>query len=113
MASIRYNLERLWEKIALYCRKSGRIETEITLVAVTKQIVPEKILEAIDAGVKEIGENRVQEAERKFAVLPQEIRRHLVGHLQNNKVKKALELFDMIQSLDSLKLAQEIDRRSV
>lgn len=81
-------------------------------MAVTKQVALDKILEAIEAGVKEIGENRVQEAEKKFDALPKDVQRHLVGHLQTNKVKKALELFDLIQSLDSLKLAQEIDRRS-
>jgi len=112
MVSIRTNLERLQEKIALACRKSGRKESEITLVAVTKGVEPSRILEAIDYGVKEIGENRIQEAESKFSLLPQEVRRHLVGHLQTNKVKRALKLFDMIQSLDSLKLALGINHRS-
>jgi PLP dependent protein len=112
MLSIRTNLERLRERIALACRNSGRKESEITLLAVTKGVEPVRILEAINCGVKEIGENRIQEAESKFSLLPQEARRHLVGHLQTNKVKKALELFDMIQSIDSLKLAREINHRS-
>jgi hypothetical protein len=112
MVSIRTNLERVQEKMASACRKSGRKESEITLVAVTKGVEPVRIIEAINCGVKEIGENRIQEAESKFSLLPQEVRRHLVGHLQTNKAKKALELFDMIQSLDSLKLAREINRRS-
>ena len=112
MASIRNNLDRLWEKIGIACRQSGRSEAEITLVVVTKTVEPDQILEAIDCGVKEIGESRVQEAESKFKSLPQEIKKHLVGHLQTNKVKKALELFDLIQSVDSLKVAEEINRRS-
>ena len=112
MVSIRTNLEKVQEKMASACRKSGRKESEITLVAVTKGVEPVRILEAINCGIKEIGENRIQEADSKFGLLPQEVRRHLVGHLQTNKAKKALELFDMIQSLDSLKLAQEINRRS-
>src|SRR5574341_1178877 len=112
MVSIRTNLERLQEKIALACRKSGRKESEISLVAVTKGVEPGRILEAIDCEVREIGENRIQEAESKFNLLPKEVKRHMVGHLQTNKVKKALELFDMIQSLDSLKLAQEINHSS-
>jgi len=111
MVSIRTNLERLQERIALTCRKSGRKESEITLVAVTKGVESDRILKAMNCGIKEIGENRIQEAESKFSLIPREVRRHLVGHLQTNKVKKALELFDMIQSIDSLKLAREINHR--
>src|SRR4030066_2433651 len=111
MVFIRTNLEKVQEKMASACRKSGRKESEITLVAVTKGIEPDRILEAINCGVKEIGENRIQEAESKFSLLPQEVGRHLVGHLQTNKVQKALVLFDMIQSLDSFKLAREIKHR--
>ena len=81
------------------------------LVAVTKTIDPERINESIRAGANTIGENRVQEFEEKCAdILPCE--RHLIGHLQTNKVKKAVEIFDVIQSADSTKLLQEIDKRA-
>jgi len=113
MVSIQNNLERLWEAITKTAQRSGRQAKEITLVAVTKQISVDRIMEAVQCGVKEIGENRVQEAEKKFDLVPKEIRKHLVGHLQTNKVKKAVKMFDMVQSLESLKLAQEIDKYSV
>ncbi|SFM29335.1 hypothetical protein SAMN04488696_0788 [Methanolobus profundi] len=81
------------------------------LVCVTKTVDPERINEAIKAGATIIGENRVQEYEEKYAsLLPSE--RHLIGHLQTNKVKKAVQFFDVIQSVDSLKVAQEIDKRA-
>ncbi|MCD4800522.1 MAG: YggS family pyridoxal phosphate-dependent enzyme, partial [Methanococcoides sp.] len=81
------------------------------LVCVTKTIDPERINESIRAGATIIGENRVQEFEDKCAeILPCE--RHLIGNLQTNKVKKAVQLFDVIQSVDSLKLIQDIDRKA-
>lgn len=84
---------------------------ETKLVCVTKTVEPAMINEAIRAGATVIGENRVQELESKIdELLPSE--RHLIGHLQTNKVRKAVQLFDVIESVDSLKLIQEIDRRS-
>lgn len=82
-----------------------------TLVCITKTIEPERINEAIGAGATIIGENRVQEYEdKREEILPCET--HLTGHLQANKVKKAVQLFDVIQSIDSLKLIRYIDRRA-
>ena len=112
MVPIKSNLEHLRETVAKAARRSGRSESDLTLVAVTKGVEPERILEAIRCGVKDIGENRIQEAERKFSLIPKDVKRHLVGRLQTNKVRKALNLFDLIQSLDSVKLAREIDRIS-
>jgi len=86
------------------------------LVAVTKTATVEQIKEAISAGVKTIGENKVQEAKGKYQVLSADIADiewHLVGHLQTNKVKYAIEIFDLIHSVDSIKLAEEIDKRSL
>ncbi|MDH4222263.1 MAG: YggS family pyridoxal phosphate-dependent enzyme, partial [candidate division Zixibacteria bacterium] len=112
MNLIEENLKRLEEKIEKAAINSGRRKEDITLVAVTKNVEPERVNQGIDAGIKIIGENRIQEAEEKFKFIKVDVEKHLVGHLQTNKVKKALELFDLIQSLDSLHLGQEISKRS-
>ena len=83
----------------------------VELVAAAKTRQPEEILEAVGAGVKIIGENYVQEAERACEVVGDKVKWHFVGHLQKNKVKKAVRLFDMIETVDSLELAREIDKR--
>jgi len=111
MNSLVENLKRLEERIKKAAIKSGRKREDITLVAVTKNVEPEKVNLAIDAGIKIIGENRIQEAQEKFKFITRDVEKHLVGHLQTNKVKKALELFNLIQSLDSLHLAQEVSKR--
>lgn len=84
----------------------------VELAAAAKARTPEEILEAVEAGVRIVGENYVQEAEKAFAVVGRRIRWHFIGHLQKNKVKKAVEIFDMIETVDSFKLAAEIDKRS-
>jgi len=84
----------------------------VELVAATKTRSIEEINRAIKAGVKIIGENYVQEAEEKFRVIGKKVKWHMIGHLQRNKVKKALEIFDMIETVDSIKLAREIDKIS-
>ncbi|RKY30349.1 MAG: YggS family pyridoxal phosphate-dependent enzyme [Candidatus Omnitrophota bacterium] len=84
----------------------------VELVAATKTRSIEEINQAIKAGVKIIGENYVQEAEEKFRVIGKKVKWHMIGHLQKNKVKKALEIFDMIETVDSTKLAREIDKIS-
>lgn len=84
----------------------------VQLVAAAKTRKPEEILEAIDAGVKIIGQNYVQEAEAAFEAVGGRARCHFIGHLQKNKAKKAVRLFDMIETLDSQELAREIDRRA-
>lgn len=86
------------------------IPSNVKLIVVTKTRTVEEIKEAIDSGVTCIGENRVQEAKEKFPLLPK-VEKHMIGSLQTNKVKLAVELFDMIQSVDSFKLAEEIDKR--
>jgi len=112
MSTIADNLKRLEDRIENAALRSGRRKEDITLVAVTKNVEPERINQGIDAGIKIIGENRIQEAEEKFKFITRDVEKHLVGHLQTNKVKKALELFDLIQSVDSLHLAQEISKRA-
>jgi pyridoxal phosphate enzyme (YggS family) len=93
----------------------GRIPGHITIVAVSKNRAPEEIKEAVEAGITDIGENKVQEALLKFPELRTmgySIRTHMVGHLQTNKAKEAVKIFDLIQSVDSLRLAQEIDKQA-
>lgn len=110
--SIAENLERVRERLARAARSMGRDPEQIELVAVTKEVDVPLIEEAIEAGVQIIGENRVQEAKSKYEGISRPARWHLVGHLQRNKVKTALEIFELIHSLDSYRLAQEISRRA-
>jgi len=111
--TIKNNLEIINEKIKKAALKANRSPEEIKLVAVTKTATTEQIKEAINAGVKIIGENKVQEAKEKYQILTADTEWHLVGHLQTNKVKYAIEIFDCIQTVDSIKLAKEIDKRSL
>ncbi|TFG92776.1 MAG: YggS family pyridoxal phosphate-dependent enzyme, partial [Candidatus Atribacteria bacterium] len=113
MEAIRNNLEIINEKIKKTALKANRNPEEIKLVAVTKTATIEQIKEAISAGVKIIGENKVQEAKEKYQIMTTDTEWHLIGHLQTNKVKYAIEIFDCIQSVDSIKLAKEIDKRSL
>lgn len=114
MRDINSNLARLKERIAAAAIRAGREPEEITLVAITKTFPPQTIEEAFAAGLREFGENRVQEAEQKIKWLRERdipLRWHMVGHLQRNKVKKAIHLFDIIHSVDSIRLSREISRR--
>jgi hypothetical protein len=112
MSTIEENIQNVKQNIAKAAVKAGKKPEDITLVAVSKTVEPERIREALKCGIKIIGENRVQEAEEKFKKIPEEFEKHLVGHLQINKAKKAVELFDMIQSLDSIRLAEELSKRA-
>ena len=110
MVSIAENLERVREQIARATAKSGRSPDDIELVAITKTHPAEKVREAIEAGQTLFGESRVQEARVKIPELPSNIRWHLVGHLQKNKIRHALPLFELFHSVDSLALGQEMNR---
>jgi PLP dependent protein len=110
MNSIAENLERVREQIAQAAARAGRVAEEIQLVAITKTHPVEKVREAIEAGQTLFGESRVQEARAKIPELPSNLRWHFVGHLQKNKIRHALPLFEMIHSVDSLGLAQDINR---
>ncbi|MFZ0917342.1 MAG: YggS family pyridoxal phosphate-dependent enzyme [Candidatus Udaeobacter sp.] len=110
MISIAENLERVREQIAQAAARAGRVAEEIQLVAITKTHPAEKVREAIEAGQTLFGESRVQEARAKIPELPSNLRWHFVGHLQKNKIRHALPLFEMIHSVDSLVLAQDINR---
>jgi PLP dependent protein len=110
MNSIFGNLERVREQIARAAAKSGRSPDDVELVAITKTHPAENVREAIEAGQTLFGENRVQEARAKIPELPSNIRWHFVGHLQTNKIRHALPLFELVHSVDSLALAQDVDR---
>jgi pyridoxal phosphate enzyme (YggS family) len=112
MGQIKKNLELIKERIEKAALKSGRKSDEIALVAVTKNVPPPLIEEAALAGQKIFAENRVQELLAKKPFLPSELEWHFVGHLQKNKVKKVVGEVGLIQSVDSLNLAAEIDRRA-
>lgn len=110
MTSIAENLERVRDQIAQAAANSGRSANDVELVAITKTHAVGKVHEAIQAGQSLFGESRVQEARSKIPELPSAIRWHFVGHLQKNKIRHALPLFEMIHSIDSLALAQEVNR---
>jgi len=109
------NLRKVFADVEGICRKTGRDPQGIVVVGVTKTVAVELIQEAVDAGLKNIAENRVQEAEAKFPGLlaknPQ-VKAHLIGHLQSNKARDAIKVCSLIQSVDSLKLAQEIEKQT-
>jgi PLP dependent protein len=105
------NLERVRERIRRACDRSGRAAEDVRLIAVSKTMPAEFIRQAYSAGLREFGENRVQEAAAKRPALSDlDVVWHLIGHLQSNKAKQACQLFDWIQSVDSLHLAERIDR---
>ena len=111
MSYIKENLEGVRQGIKAAAEGCGRKESDVRLIAVTKTYGAELINEAIDCGVTDIGENRVQEILEKYdSVKP--VRWHLIGHLQKNKVKYIIDKVEMIHSVDSLDLAKEIDKRA-
>ena len=111
MEDIRANLEKINEQIKTAAEGCGRSADDVLLVAVSKTRTPEEINIAIDAGVTDIGENKVQEIMDKYdAVKP--VKWHMIGHLQTNKVKYIIDKVSMIHSVDSYKLAVEIDKRA-
>jgi len=112
MSEIRENLLRVMERMEKAAQRVGRDPKEIKLVAVSKTVEATRIKEAIEAGVSILGENYVQEAQRKIGEIGRPVSWHFIGHLQSNKAKYAVRLFDMIQSIDSLPLAQELNRRA-
>jgi len=102
------NIKRIQERIALSCDRAGRNPEEVNLVAVTKAVDPETAQLVLKAGIKDLGENRVPEAQRKIEHLGAQGTWHMIGHLQRNKVKKAIDLFSLIHSVDSIRLMKEI-----
>lgn len=113
MSIISENLKRVQDRIARALDRGARQDGEVTLVAVSKSWPAKMVQEVVDSGVQVLGENRIQEAEGKVKSVEGEISWHLIGHLQRNKVRVALSLFDLIHSVDSLRLVYEISKRAV
>jgi len=110
MAAIAANLERVRERIAHAASRAGRRADEIAIVAVSKTFPAEAIRAAYAAGLRDFGENRVQEFDAKHAKLPDlDATWHMIGHLQSNKARRAAELFDRVDSVDGVALAQKLD----
>lgn len=107
------NLKTVEENIRHACARSGRSETDVTLIAVSKTKPIEMLREAYDAGCRDFGENKVQELVEKYEHMPKDIRWHMIGHLQRNKVKYIVDKVYLIHSVDSLRLAEEISKEAV
>ena len=112
MQDIRGNLERVRERIARAAERAGRRAEDVLLIAVSKTVEAERIRQAVATGVPALGENRVQEARAKIAEVGRPVPWHLVGQLQTNKAKDAVELFAVIHSVDRLELARELNKRA-
>ena len=106
------NLDSIQKRIAAACGRAGRCPDSVTLLVVTKSQPPEVVQAAAKLGLIVFGENKVQEAKAKIPLCPGKLRWHFIGHLQSNKCRDAVELFEMIQSVDGLPLAREINRRA-
>lgn len=110
---LKENYDKVQEKIAAVCDQSGRDVQEVTLVAVSKTKPASMIQELYEHGCRDFGENYVQELVEKYDLLPKDIRWHMIGHLQRNKVKYIIDKVAMIHSVDSLRLAQEISKEAL
>lgn len=110
---IRDNIEAVRKEITEACERAGRRKEEVTLIAVSKTKPVEMLREAYDAGARDFGENKVQELLEKIPAMPRDIRWHMIGHLQRNKVRSIVGKVYMIHSVDSLRLAEEISREAV
>ncbi len=107
------NLAEVRKRIAAACERAGRNSADVRLVAVTKTATPEAVRALVELGVTDLGENRIQEAAKKRdALAGLNVRWHMIGHLQTNKVREAVEMFDLIHSVDSVRVAEALDARA-
>jgi PLP dependent protein len=106
------NLKMIQQRIRAACDRCDRVPNSVTLLAVSKTHPPETVKTAADCGLVFFGENKIQEAKAKIPLCPGKLRWHFIGHLQSNKIREAVGLFEMIQSVDSLNLAREISKRA-
>ena len=109
---IKENLAEVEARISGACRRAGRDRSEVTLISVSKTKPVEMLQEAYDAGSRDFGENKPQEIKEKYPQLPADIRWHMIGHLQRNKIKYIIDKVCMIHSVDSLRLAGAIDEEA-
>jgi pyridoxal phosphate enzyme (YggS family) len=107
---IRERLARVRERLTRAAERAGRTDKDITLIAVSKTFDPATVQQAVLAGASDLGENRVQEALAKVPMISGNIRWHLIGHLQSNKARQAVETFDVIHTIDSRQLTERLDR---
>lgn len=107
------NLDSIQQRITAACARAGRDVNSVMLLAVSKSHPPETIRAAVECGQIHFGENKIQEAKAKIPLCPGKARWQFIGHLQSNKVRDAVEFFEMIQGVDSLAIAQEISKRAV
>jgi pyridoxal phosphate enzyme (YggS family) len=112
MDTIADNIRRVQERIAVAADRCGRDPADITLVVVSKTVSAERIREAVEAGIRDFGENYYQEAREKLDLLPADLHWHFIGHLQTNKAKYIVGRFALVQSVDRIELAQELSRRA-
>src|SRR5260370_39929476 len=106
---IRERLARVREQVARAAERAGRSDEDITLIAVSKTFDPTTVQEAVDAGARDLGENRVQEGVTKAGQIRGDVRWHLIGHLQSNKARQAVEKFGVIHTIDNRELVERID----
>lgn len=110
--TIRENMRAVEDRIAAACQEAGRKPEDVTLIAVSKTKPVEMLREAYECGCRDFGENKVQELLDKYEVMPRDIRWHMIGHLQRNKVKYIVDKVYLIHSVDSLRLAEEISKEA-
>ena len=106
------NINKIRQRIAAAAARVNRAPDDIKLLAVTKTVSPAAIMQAVDAGVTMLGENYIQEAKEKVAAIGKSVQWHMIGHLQTNKAKYAIKLFDYIHSVDRIDLARELDKKA-
>lgn len=111
--TIQENMKAVEDRIASECQKAGRKPEDVTLIAVSKTKPVEMLMEAYEYGCRDFGENKVQELLDKYEVMPKDIRWHMIGHLQRNKVKYIVDKVYLIHSVDSLRLAEEISKEAI
>lgn len=112
MDNIQVNINDIRKEISQICQNCGRNPEDITLIAVTKTIDPDRINYAVECGASDLGENKVQEIMDKYDNISKNVKWHLIGHLQSNKVKYIIDKVELIHSVDSFKLAEEISKRA-
>ena len=113
MSELQENLTRIRSRIDQACKRSGRQPDSVRLMAVSKNQSPERVAEAASAGLTLFGENRIQEAKVKIPLCPSQLEWHFIGHLQSNKSRDAVSLFHVVQGVDSLALAEELQKQAI
>jgi len=113
VSELQENLTRIRSRIDQACERSGRQPDSVRLMAVSKNQLPERVAEAVSAGLTLFGENRIQEAKVKIPLCPGQLEWHFIGHLQSNKSRDAVSLFQVIQGVDSLALAEELQKQAL